>query len=89
MIILIPDTGTENVFPSIEKRTHQLSTGEYIWDWSGNLWEWLDMTCTAGTGAGYWYESGGWIEWSDGNLSDYEKGRAGPAGSYTSAHNAG
>jgi len=80
--------GTEQSGTSIERRVHQLSSSEYIWDWSGNVWEWVDMTCTAGAGAGYWY-SGLGIEWTDANLSDYEKGRAGPAGAYTSTHNAG
>jgi len=79
--------GTGNVTPSIERRVHQISSTQYIWDWSGNVWEWLDMTCTAGTGSGYWYNSS--VEWSDANLSDYEKVRAGPAGAYTSAQNAG
>jgi len=69
------------------KAMHVLSNGVQIWDWSGNVWEWLDMTCTAGTGSGYWYNSS--VEWSDANLSDYEKVRAGPAGAYTSAQNAG
>ena len=80
---------TGNTTPSIERRVHQLSSGQYIWDWSGDVWEWVDMTCTAGTGAGYWYNSGAYLEWTDGNLSDYEKARAGPAGAYTATHNAG
>ena len=83
-----PYVGTGQTTPSIEKRVHQLSSGQYLWDWSGNVWEWVDMTCTAGTGSGYW-ATGGWLEWSDANLSDYEKGRAGPSGAYTSAQNAG
>jgi formylglycine-generating enzyme required for sulfatase activity len=33
-------TGTGNVSPSIERRTHTLSNGEVIWDLSGNVWEW-------------------------------------------------
>ena len=77
--------GTDNTSPSIQKRVHQLSSSDYIWDWSGNVWEWVDMTCTAGAGVGHWYFIGGYIEWSDANLSDYEKVRAGPAGAYTSA----
>lgn len=85
-----PYVGTGNTSPSIEKRIFQLSTGQYIWDWSGNVYEWLDMTVTPGAGAGYWYDSGAaWIEWADANLADYEKVRAGPAGAYTSAQNAG
>lgn len=84
-----PYLGTGDTAPSIEKRIHKLSTGEYIWDWSGNVWEWVDMTCTPGAGSGYWYNSAAWLEWSDANLSDYEKVRAGPSGAYTSAQNAG
>jgi len=83
-----PYMGTGNTTPSIERRVHQLSSGQYLWDWSGNVWEWVDMTCTAGTGAGYW-DNSGLVEWTVGNLSDYEKPRAGPAGAYTSAQNAG
>jgi len=84
-----PYVGTGNTTPSIERRVHQLSSGQYLWDWSGNVWEWVDMTCTAGTGAGYWYYTAAWIEWSNANLSDYEKPRAGPSGAYTSTQNAG
>ena len=83
-----PYTGTGNIAPSIEKRVYQLSSGQYIWDWSGNVWEWLHMTCAGGAGVGLW-ETTGWLEWSNAALADYEKGRAGPAGSYSSAQNAG
>lgn len=37
-------TGTGNVSPSIERRTHTLSNGEVIWDLSGNVWEWTSDT---------------------------------------------
>jgi formylglycine-generating enzyme required for sulfatase activity len=37
-------TGTGNVSPSIERRTHTLSNGEIIWDISGNVWEWTNDT---------------------------------------------
>ncbi|MCB1318984.1 MAG: hypothetical protein KDK34_01960 [Leptospiraceae bacterium] len=30
----------------IQKRTHTLSNGEIIWDFSGNVWEWIDWTVT-------------------------------------------
>lgn len=84
-----PYVGTGNTTPSIEKRIHQVSTGQYIWDWSGNVGEWVDMTCMIGSGAGYWYRLLSWIEWNSTDLSDYEKGRAGPAGAYTSSQAAG
>jgi prepilin-type N-terminal cleavage/methylation domain-containing protein len=35
-------TGTGNSSPSIERRTHTLSNGEIIWDFSGNVWEWTN-----------------------------------------------
>ena len=84
-----PYVGTGQTSPSIEKRVHQLSTGQYIWDWSGNVLEWLEMTCSGGTGTGLWDITASWQEWTVASLSDYEKGRAGPAGAYTSAQNAG
>ena len=84
-----PYVGTGNTIPSIERRVHQLSSGKTIWDWSGNVWEWVDMTCVGGTGVGLWDATAAWQEWSVAALSDYEKGRAGPAGAYTSVQNAG
>ena len=84
-----PYVGTGNVAPSIEKRVHQLSTGQYLWDWSGNVYEWLGMTCVGGTGVGKWDTTVAWQEWSVAALSDYEKVRAGPAGAYTSTQNTG
>lgn len=35
-------SGTGNVAPSVERRTHTLSNGQVIWDMSGNVYEWLD-----------------------------------------------
>jgi len=26
-----------------QRRTHELSNGNYIWDFAGNVWEWVDM----------------------------------------------
>ena len=84
-----PYVGTGNVTPSIERRVHQLSSGQYIWDWSGNVWEWVDMTCVGGTGIGVWDPTASYQEWNTLSLADYEKVRAGPAGAYTSLQNAG
>ena len=33
------DTSTWNT----QRRTYKLSTGEYIWDFGGNVWEWVDQ----------------------------------------------
>jgi formylglycine-generating enzyme required for sulfatase activity len=72
------------------KRTHNLSTGQVIWDLAGNVWEWNSDTCTQGSGTGNWYNTASaWIEWNDSNLSDYELGIAGPNPLYTSTENAG
>ena len=84
-----PYVGTGNVTSSIERRVHQLSSGQYIWDWSGNVWEWVDMTCEGGTGIGLWDATAAYQEWNVVALADYEKVRAGPAGAYTSLQNAG
>jgi hypothetical protein len=85
-----PYYGTGNSSPSIEKRTFTLSNGNVIWDWSGNVWEWLNGTCTPGSGSGKWYNSGAWIQWSDSNLNDYERSTLGPSNSsYTSSQNMG
>jgi len=70
------------------RRTHTLTNGQTVWDMSGNIYEWTNDTCTAGTGTGYW-QGAGWIEWTDSNLSDYEKLVAGPAGAYTATNAAG
>lgn len=84
-----PYVGTGETSPAIERRIHQLSSGQYIWDWSGNVWELLDMTCSSGTGTGFWDNTDGWLEWDAAGLSDHEKVRSGPAGAYTSTQNAG
>jgi hypothetical protein len=34
------DTSTWNT----QRRTYKLSNGEYIWDFGGNVWEWVDQT---------------------------------------------
>ncbi|MDZ4225673.1 MAG: hypothetical protein U1C49_02375, partial [Candidatus Andersenbacteria bacterium] len=36
-----------------------------------------------------WYSVAGWIDWTNANLTDYEKYAAGPSGSLTSANGAG
>ena len=66
-------------------RTHVLSNGKVIWDFAGNVWEWNDWLCANGV----WYKSAAWIDWTNANLTDYEKYAAGPSGSLTSANGAG
>jgi len=56
-----------------------LSNGETIWDFSGNVEEWVDGVCTPGTGNGFWYTQRS--EWSNENLSDFERLEAGPSSS--------
>jgi len=70
-------------------RIHTLTNGSSIWDLAGNVWEWTNDTCQSGTGFGKWYNIGSYIEWTDANLSDYEKSMAGPPGSYTSTQGMG
>ena len=67
-------------------RTLTLSNGNVIWDLAGDVWEWTDMDMTA---LGIWYDSvGAWKEWSDANLTDYERIVAGST-AYTSASGVG
>jgi len=70
-------------------RIHTLTNGYSIWDLAGNVWEWTNDTCQQGSGLGYWYNSGAYIEWNNTNLADYEKPMAGPPGSYTSVQGVG
>jgi len=72
------------------KRTFTLSNGEVIWDWSGNVDEWIVNTCSQGTGTGNWDTDAAWQEWNAADLSDYEIITIGPSSSaYTSANGAG
>jgi hypothetical protein len=74
-----------------QMRTHFLSNGNVVWDMAGNVWSWVDLTCTGGAGAGngVWYNGGAWADWTNANLTDWEKLVAGPAGSLTSVNGAG
>jgi outer membrane lipoprotein-sorting protein len=61
------DSGSESKFE--EKRTHYLSNGEVIWDFAGNVWEWLkdNNSTTVYTGAGNWDY---WTDWTDTTPND-------------------
>ena len=80
----VGNTGTFDL-----KRTHNLANSKIIWDLAGNAWEWNSDTCTQGSGSGNWYNAGGWIEWNDTNLDDYERPTAGSSPLYISTQNAG
>ena len=86
------NTGADTVGPSGEfryKRTHNLSNGQVLWDFSGNAHEWVSGTCSPGSGMCKWYDLGSWLSWTDSNLNDYEIGLAGPNPSYSSVYNTG
>ena len=74
-----------------QMRTHFLSNRNVIWDMAGNVWTWVDLTCTGGAGAGngVWYNGAAWTDWTSGNLTDWEKLVAGPIGSLISVNGAG
>ena len=57
------------------RRTFYLSNGQVIWDWSGNVWEWINGTYQCGSGAGNWYGSS--VQWTDANLGE-ERALIGP-----------
>ncbi|MCA9459060.1 MAG: SUMF1/EgtB/PvdO family nonheme iron enzyme [Nanoarchaeota archaeon] len=67
-----PYDGTGQIYPSIERRTLNLSNGEEIWDMSGNVWEWTGDNLL-GTGAlnSSLGLSDGWREWNTVNSSNY------------------
>ena len=81
-------TGDSSSSNPEQRRTLTLTNGQAIWDMAGNVWEWNNNTCTQGSGTGNWY-NGAWIDWTDSNLSDYEKYTAGPSGNYTSTNGIG
>jgi formylglycine-generating enzyme required for sulfatase activity len=69
-----------------QMRTHVLSNGNVLWDFSGNLWEWTDSQCDTTN----WYNLGAFVDWTNANLTDWEQKVAGPSGSsYTIANGVG
>ena len=65
-----------------------------IWDWSGNVWEWVYGAGTDGTlgapGGVAFYGNAGWLEWTNGSLSAHERAVLGPSnGAWTSAYGVG
>ena len=56
---------TGNSSPSNQKRTHQFSNGEIIWDYAGNVWEVMYETQNVGG-------SNGWEEYTDAHTNPFE-----------------
>lgn len=69
-----------------QKRTHNLSNGEVIWDFAGNLWEWIyDDYSTLGVSPAI---STGWQEYN--TMSETNRKLFGPSnGTWTSAQGIG
>jgi len=65
-----------------------LSNSETIWDWSGNVWEWMYGEGAGGTIGSdpAWYSTTGWIEWNNTLLNSPERGKLGPSNSVWDAN---
>ena len=72
-----------------------LSNGGEIWDWSGNVWEWIygaGANGTLGTPSGVTFDAGGWYEWNSTSSPDLNQERPilGPSNSsWTGAYGVG
>ena len=77
---------TLNVEGSGQKRILILNNSEIIWDFSGNVWEWNNNTCSQGDP---WYSTAGWLEWTNSNVNGTEKTLGGSIGNYNSANGVG
>ena len=51
-----------------DKRTHNLSNGQIIWDFSGNVWEWVDEVRTGAEMTSDFAAFTGWKEYTEPNL---------------------
>ncbi|MDO8806668.1 MAG: hypothetical protein Q7R35_19820 [Elusimicrobiota bacterium] len=74
------------------KGTHVLSNGGILWDWSGNVREWVygaGANGTQGTPGGVTFDTGGTYEWNNAVLNE-ERPVLGPSNSsYTRLHGVG
>jgi len=82
-------SGTGDSGTSLQRRTHTLSNGNVIWDWSGNVYEWMYGEGAGGTIGSdpAWYITAGWIEWNNTQLDSPERGKLGPSNSSWTADN--
>jgi len=76
------------------KAMHVLSNGVQIWDWSGNVWEWIygaGVGGTLGTPGGVAFDAGGFYEWDSASPDlSQERPVLGPSSAgYTSANGVG
>ncbi|HAH33064.1 MAG TPA: hypothetical protein DCL44_12195 [Elusimicrobia bacterium] len=77
------------------KAMHVLSNGWQIWDWSGNVWEWVygaGLGGAKGTPSGVSFDSGGPYDWNRTSTPDLsgERQVLGPSNiGYTSAYGVG
>ena len=78
------DTSVCGAVGGTQKRTHTLSNGEVIWDWAGDVWEWIYGDGTDGqidsTGGVSWRSSNNWQEWNIVDLNE-ERPILGPSNS--------
>jgi prepilin-type N-terminal cleavage/methylation domain-containing protein len=68
--------GTGNTSPSEQRRTHVLSNGEIIWDFSGNVWNWVeelveDPCNQPGEACLLDSNTGAWTQWT--SVTNYGK----------------
>ncbi len=70
-----------NPLSGINKRTHTLSNGQVIWDFAGNVWEWVDETKTTAELPSY---AETWREFNSITYNTYVPyTEIGPGGTYT------
>lgn len=79
-----------------QKRIHTLSNGQIIWDFAGNIWEWVDDALTLGQQyVNFNGQSTGWYEYNGSPALDFSSAiyfpysLAGPKGVYNSTNGIG
>jgi len=84
----LADEAIEEYFPLYHdhpsRRTLILSTGERIWDFAGNVSEWVDTTCDS-----QYDNPGSTVTWDYGDLANYELPMSGPSSTAFASHGIG